>query len=237
VLGVPVLGLSLVILFSLFFRSINHADEALKANLDLPYSAIGDGEEQEEEAPQILVFYGQIYEATGVCFALDESGSMRNNRRWELQSREVIRAINEMADDAEFGIVYFGSRVNAFSEKPVVASPANKSSGIAYVRARQPNGDTCLGEGVIKALQIMSLSESPYRSVIVTSDGKPDNCATGNAATPSEIEGIIQKTKAANPGGRIKVHTIWVGSGGGEGVQFMERLAQAHNGTFRKVSN
>ncbi len=236
VLGVSALGFPAFLFFSLLPRPLNRAEEPLKENLDLPFEAVGASEE-EEKAPEILVFYGQIYEASTVVFALDESGSMSSNRRWELQSREVIRAIQEMSDEAEFGIVYYGSRVTAFRHQPVKASAGNKAAGIAFVKSRRPVGDTCLGEGVVKALQICQLSASNHRSVIVTSDGKPDNCATGNAATPAEIQGIFQKTRAANPGGAIRVHTIWVGLGGDDGIEFMRQLAEIHRGTFRKVSN
>jgi Mg-chelatase subunit ChlD len=208
----------------------------LKANLDLPFDAGGeDGEE--EAAPEVVVFFGQVYEGSALVFALDESGSMTQNQRWQIQVREVTRTISELSDRAEFGIVFYGSQVSAMGTRPLPATPANKNRGRIYVASRSPRGDTCLGEGVVKALEIAQLSEAKQRIVIVTSDGHPDNCATGNSATPAEVEEILRKTVAANPGLAIRVHSVWVGTHSEtNAITFMRRLADAHGGTFRQVS-
>lgn len=209
----------------------------LTDNLDLPYDALGSDEEEEEDAPEVIFFYGQPYESSATVFALDESGSMESEGRWDLQSREVTRAISALGNDAEFSVVYYGSRVTAFRESPVPATESGKNAANAFVRSRRPNGDTCTGEGVAKALQIVRKSAGKHKAVIVTSDGRPDVCATGNRANAAEIERIIQMTVSANPGLLVKVHTIWVGrSGEMEAIRFMRRLAEAHGGTFRLVT-
>lgn len=208
----------------------------LRTNLDLPYNAGGTTEE-EEVAPEVIFFFGQMYEMDAVCFSLDKSGSMTSNNRWTLQTREVTRTLLQMAERAEFGIVYYGSRVEPFRNKPVEASPASKSAGVAFVRGQSAQGDTCLFEGTIEALKIVRRSKSKRRAVIVTSDGRPDVCSTGDRATASEVERLLAQTLAANPGRQVKVHTIWVGSGTDrEAVSFMRRLAQVHGGNFRQVS-
>lgn len=207
--------------------------EQLKSNLDLPYDAGGSGDE-DGEAPAILAFYGQSYEANAVVFALDQSGSMSNEGRWELQSREVARSIRELASNSDFGVLYYGSRVTAFREKPLKAGASQKAASLGFVTARQPSGDTCIGEGVIKALEIVRQSSSRYRAVIVTSDGRPDVCATGDRATPAQVAQLLQRTRAANPDGSVKVHTIFVGQASEkEAISFMRRLAEMHGGTFR----
>jgi Mg-chelatase subunit ChlD len=216
-------------------RSQVGSQEGLKSNLDLPYDAGGTGDE-EVEAPAILAFYGKAYEANAVVFALDESGSMSNQGRWELQLSEVTRSIHELTSDSDFGVVYYGSRVTAFRrESPVKAGTSAKVAGVGFVTSHQPTGDTCIAEGVIKALQIVRQSASRYRAVIVTSDGRPDLCATGKRATPKEAVQLLQRTRAANPDGFGQgVHTVFVGSSTEkEAIGFMRSLAQLHNGTFR----
>ena len=209
----------------------------LKANLDLPFNAGAGSEDEDEDAPEIVLFYGAQYEATAVCFALDESGSMTDQGRWQLQTREVTRAINELSGEAEFSVVYYGSRVTAFRNQPVKASSGNKSAGVNFITSRNPSGDTCIAEGTVKALQIVRKSTTAHRAVIVTSDGRPDVCATGNRANPSQQQQLLQKTIAANPGLEVRVHTIFVGrSNEPEAVSFMRRLANSHRGTFRSVS-
>ena len=208
----------------------------LKANLDLPYNAGALSDDEDEDAPEILIFYGAQYEASAVAFALDESGSMRDQGRWQLQTREVTRAIRELSGRAEFSVVYYGSRVSAFRNRTVKATPGNKLAGIHFVNSRSPNGDTCIAEGTIKALKIVQRSASQHRAVIVTSDGRPDVCATGNRANAQQQQILLQQTLAANPGRAVRVHTIFVGrSNDPEAISFMKRLAGVHGGTFKLV--
>jgi Mg-chelatase subunit ChlD len=206
-----------------------------KENLDLPFDAIGENEE-EEIAPEIVVFYGQIYEADALFFALDESGSMQQQGRWSLQSREILRAILELTSRTEFGLVFYASRVTAFREQPVTATEGMKNAARSFIQSRQPDGDTCLAEGAVKALQIAAKSKSRHRAVIVTSDGKPDICSTGELASGEEFNALIQKTLDANPGRQVKLHTVWVGAViETQAIEVMKRLAAAHGGTFRQV--
>ena len=70
-----------------------------------------------------------------------------------------------------------------------------------------------------------------------TEDDGPDHSSTGNLATGTQIQRLLQKTLAANPGGKVRVHTIYVGSDTNrEAVSFLRRLALAHSGTFRMAS-
>lgn len=212
--------------------------QGLKANLDLPVDAGFGRESEDEDAPEIVSFYGAQYEASAVCFALDESGSMQDQGRWQLQTREVIRTIRQLSDAAEFSVVYYGSRVSAFRQRTVKASGSNKAAGISFIRSRNPSGDTCIGEGTTKALKIVRQSASRHLAVIVTSDGRPDVCATGNRATPAEQQRILAQTLAANPGRAVQIHTIFVGrSNEADAIEFMRRLARVHSGTFRLVNH
>ena len=241
-LGLLLSGLLLLGLYSLSGPDASRGADLLgsgplKENLDLPYNAVGEGGDDDEDAPEIVLFYGQSYEASAVVFALDESGSMRDQGRWQLQTREVVRSIMELGKNAEFGVVYYGSRVSAFRERLLPATTDAKGAGITWVRARNPAGDTCIAEGVVKALQIVRKSGNKYKAVIVTSDGRPDVCATGDLATPREIPILYQKTLDANPGRSVRVHTIFVGRGTDrQAMDFLRRLAQIHGGTFRAVS-
>lgn len=208
-----------------------------RENLDLPFS-VGISAEDEEAAPEFLIFFGQLYEADAVIFTLDKSGSMSSQNRWLIQSQEVIRSINELSERAQFGIVYYGSRVEPMRKVPIDGTAAGKSAAAAFVKSHRPQGDTCLFEGLTEALRIVQRSKSERRTVIVTSDGKPDVCATGDLATPQQISSLIAQSVAMNPGLKIKVHTIWVGaSNNGQAINFMRRLATAHGGTFRTIGH
>ncbi len=86
-----------VVFLTLFMSGPSGSSEfnpvILKTNLDLPYNAGGASENEDEDAPEIVVFYGSMYEASAVVFCLDESLSMRKAGRWEVQKKEVVRTI------------------------------------------------------------------------------------------------------------------------------------------------
>lgn len=214
-------------------------DLGLKTNLDLPYNAGGDTEE-EEDAPEIITFYGGVYEANAVVFCLDESGSMKKNNRWTLQRREVTRAVSELSPEAEMGLVFYSREISAFRDTLVKAMANNKAAAIAFMNRRQPDGGTCIAQGVIKSLRMLQSSQSKYRSVIVAGDGKPsENClgSVGSRGDPRFYRRLLQQTARANPGMQIRVHTIFVGTASdSDAINFMKSLAQLHNGTFRAVT-
>jgi Mg-chelatase subunit ChlD len=214
-------------------------DRSVKDNLDLPCNAGGSrAAEEEEEVPDIIFFYGHVYEASAVVFTLDESGSMGEQGRWEIQKRQVTRAISELDHHVEYGVVYYGGAVTRFRDSPVPATATNKQAGMSFVVSREPQGLTCMGKGVVDALRIVRRSGNKHKAVIVTSDGGL-NCETGRFAstTAAQMQRVLRETLAANPGRKVKVHTIFVGvQTNRQAIEFMRALAEAHGGTFRMVS-
>ena len=210
-----------------------------KANLDLPYNAGGSSEE-EEDAPEIVSFYGSMYEASAVVFCLDESKSMNKAGRWETQQKEIIRAITELSDQAQVGLVFYGDRSYSFRKNVVSASSATKAAMIQWVVGRQLSLGTCLGGGVVDSLRMLQRAPSKHRAVIVAGDGRPTSCpfVRGSGQDPRVVAQVLMETVAANPGGQIKVHTILVGNNvNNRDEDFMRKLARLHRGTYRLVSN
>ena len=235
-MGRHVFGVLLTLALCFLPGGLSDADVATKANLDLPYNAFGVSEE-EELAPEVVYFFGQSYESDAIVFALDESGSMNDNNRWTMQTREVVRAMMQLSDAAEFGLVYYASGVKTFRGQPVTATSNNTGSAVAFIMSRRPTGDTCLFEGLERALRIVKRSSAKRRAVVVTSDGMPDYCPTGDRLTQSQLDTAMQRSLALNSGLKIKVHTVWVGAGSDRAaIDFMKRLARAHGGTFKLVN-
>ena len=148
-----------VVFLTLFMSGPSGSSEfnpvILKTNLDLPYNAGGASENEDEDAPEIVVFYGSMYEASAVVFCLDESLSMRKAGRWEVQKKEVVRTIMELSSQAEFGLVYYGKGSYSFRNNMMVANQGSKQAAIAFVNSRQMTLGTCLGPGVVKSLRLL----------------------------------------------------------------------------------
>ena len=209
-----------------------------KANLDLPFNAGGTTEE-DEDAPEIVSFYGSMYEASAVVFCLDESKSMSKAGRWATQQKEIIRAITELSDQAQVGLVFYGDRSYSFRKSLVTASKTTKASMIRWVIGRQLSLGTCLGGGVVDSLRLLQRAESQHRAVIVAGDGRPTSCpfVRGSGQDPRVMEQVLMETLSANPGMQIRVHTILVGNNvTPRDIDFMRKLARLHRGTYRRVA-
>lgn len=224
-----------VLVLALLGTAILHAQSTgspRKENLDLPFDA-AVGDEHEEAAPEVLVFYGEAYETEAVFFCLDQSLSMGQGE-WQILQRELIRVISELSSSMEFGIVFFHEEATVFpaSKKPAVANAGSKASAIAMVQStKASNRSTCFLPGLREALNMANQSSAKRRTVIFMSDGKV-TCVGED--TVKYTEKTLQQTKAMNTK-RTVINTLGVGR---EVIEFfMESLATRNGGTFRRVRN
>jgi hypothetical protein len=200
----------------------------LKENLDLPFDAAGEVEE--EEAPEIVVFYGGVYEADGFFYCLDASLSMADGE-WKRLQAELLRNLRDFSSSVEFGFVFFDQDVKSYPEdrRPMKATPAAKAGASAMVGAVQPGNWTCLREGLVAAIEMGQRSTASRRAIIVMSDGKP-TCPGTDFVTYRES--IFTAARASNQK-RIPIHTIGIGSD--IDGHFLQRLAAEHGGSYRRV--
>ena len=212
----------------------------LKTNLDLPFDAGGEDSRQ-EDAPELIVFYGEAYEASNIVFCLDESLTMRNGGRFDIEKREVRRAISELNPDAMFGVLFYGGQVTGFSRQLVKATTSNKQAAMGFINSRVENLGTCLGNSVTQALQMLHRSEARFQAVILVSDGTPTRCPfarlNGCAEKQAVCNEVLGQITAANSR-RMPVHCILVGNAGrcdGLPTQFMRAVSGLSGGSFRHV--
>lgn len=212
----------------------------LKTNLDLPFDAAGE-ESQREDAPELIVFYGEAYEASNVVFCLDESLTMRRGGRFDIERREVRRAISELNPDAMFGVLFYGGQVTGFRRQLLKATTANKQAATAFINSRITNLGTCLGNSVAQALRMLHQSDARYQAVILVSDGTPTRCPFARLNGCGEKQVVCNEVLAQISGANIRrmpVHCILVGNAdrcGGLPTQFMRAVSGLSGGSFRHV--
>ena len=145
-------------------------DGELRRPLDLPSGGAG-GDEDEEDAPETITFYGSDYEGDCFVWALDRSGSMGWNGRWGVLQTELSAAILSLSSMADFGVLFWSSNVITWQEQAVKATTSNKAAANSWAMALTPDGWTCIAPGVVKALDINRTSHKHKKVVIVLSDG------------------------------------------------------------------
>lgn len=196
--------------------------------LDMPSGGRG-ADDDEEDAPETIIFYGNDYEGDAFFWCLDKSGSMEWGGAMEDLQQEVTEAVNSLSPQAEFSIVAFSSNTVTWSTTPKAATTAQKAAAIAWVNSLVPDGWTCLAPAAITMLQICNQSSKPARQMLILSDGVPtcDGVDTTNQ-TLSEIT-------AAN-WQQVPIHTIYINDDS-EGISFMQLLAAQNFGSFYIFNN
>jgi len=204
-----------------------------KENLDLPYDAIGLNEE-EEDAPEVVSFYGQTLEGDGFFYIIDRSGTMQDSGELNIAKREVIKNVGEFSERVQFGIFFFDKGLLKFptSGTPAEANPGMKSSAISYVQSTAGGGGTC-GQAALSAALNMANQSSAKRKVIVyLSDG-------GGTCPGSDEEPYLRQTIAATSAQnwqRIQINTIGVLNLGQINEKFMKDLAASNGGTYTRIT-
>jgi len=203
-----------------------------KANLDLPFDAGGTNEE-EEEAPDIVIFYGQQYEGDGIFFSCDRSGSMREGGKFKRLQNEVIKNISSFSEKVQFGVVFFAGDLTKFpnSGKPAVATPAMKAAAISMVNSAAFGRGTCTKIALQACMSYAQLSSAKRKIIIHLSDGL-HRC---NGADPNTYGNeTLSEVRQKNTSG-IRVNSICIGPPGAVDENWMRRLASENNGTYARI--
>lgn len=205
---------------------------ATKYNLDLPFDALGESED-EEEAPEIIIFYGQQFEADGFFFCCDKSGSMRDANKFKRLQREVTRNISQFSERVQYSVVFFDKDMVKFPQSgiPADATPVMKAAGIAMVMGAQPGTGTCCKPALTESLNYARKSTVRRKTIIYLSDGR--NTCPGNDEAQYKASALSEITSKNTE--RVRINTICIGPQGSVDEDFMKRLASVNNGTYSRI--
>lgn len=202
-----------------------------KENLDLPFDARGETEE-EEDAPEIVVFYGEQFEGDGMFYAIDRSGSMQDSGELAIAKREIVKNVTEFSSRVQFGIVFFDANVIKFpsSGQPAEANPAMKASGTSFVQSTPGGGGSCCQQGIVAALQMANRASSKRKVLVYLGDG-------GGTCQGANESNYLKQTLAAVTASnyqRVQINCIGILSPKQIGEDFMKQLAASNGGTYTR---
>ena len=190
--------------------------------LDLPNGGKGY-EEEEEEVPETITFYGQSYEGDGFFFCLDKSGSMTIGDSISEMKSEVTDAISGLTEQSEFALVAFSTGWISWKPRPHVGTTANRTLSTAWVQSLEAGGQTYLATACIETIRLCNMSDKEHKQIIVLSDGEPNN--PGPAGTLSSVTSANWRC--------TPIHTVYLGSQMAA-RQFMQQLAAMNHGEFSR---
>jgi hypothetical protein len=206
----------------------------IKENLDLPFDALGQAED-EEDAPEIVTFYGQQLEGDGFFYVIDRSSTMQNAGELDRAKKEVVKNISEFSDRVQFGVVFFDADVRKFpsSGQPADANPGMKQSGTNFVQSTPGGSGTCCQKAISAILQMANQATSKRKVIVYLSDGG-GTCNGGDE--PSYLRQTVTLATSQNYQ-RIPINTIGVIELGQVQEAFMKQLASSNGGTYTRINN
>ena len=220
-----------ILAFGLLFggaTTICGLDDGERRPLDLPSGGTGDGEE-DEDAPEVISFYGAEFEADAFFWVIDRSGSMLGEPMAVLQF-ELTEGLRQLTNRAEFGMVSFATEYTIFEPRPMRATTSNKARGAIWVNALMADGWTCMPDPAAEIFNIANQSRKRNRVVILVGDGVP-RCMTFENIESDEV---LEAIAAANHK-RTKVNTIFIAGDPAsqtEGINLYTEIAHRNRGTI-----
>src|SRR5262245_5991377 len=177
----PAKVLAAVFTFGLLAFGADGLYAQLKENLDLPFDALGQ-EEDEEEAPEVVNFYNTNLEGDGFFYAIDKSSSMSQGELPRAK-QEVTKNIREFSDRVFFGVLFFDPNLAKFPSngQPAKGSPGMKAAGISFVQSTPGGSGSCCKEGLLAAIQMANMCKAKRKVIVYLGDGG-GHCMGGDEA-------------------------------------------------------
>jgi hypothetical protein len=163
-----------------------------------------------EENPTRAVFYGIPLASDRLTFVLDISGSMSalvadgKQMRIDVLRSEVVKALEGMAPETRFNLIFFSSNTDAWSERLVKLDARTLAEAKGFVGRQGAGGGTALYDAVLEALE-----DEEIDTLVILSDGEPTE---GKLVDPLEI---VEDLRARNRLRGVVFHTVAVGGGSG----------------------
>ena len=209
-----------------------------KENLDLPVDAVGENVTEEEDAPEVVIFYGQQLEGDGFFYTVDRSGSMQDRGELARAKQEIARNIQEFSDRTEFGVVFFDSGVLRYPStgRPIEATAGMKSAALSWIAAVGGGSGSCCQQGLLASLQFANFSSSQRKVVCYVGDGGGTGPCGGTGGESGYLNQTLQRVAQQNYQ-RVTINTIGVMmSGRGMQETFLRNIARGNGGTYKRIN-
>lgn len=191
-------------------------------------------------------FFGVPVTGTSIAFLIDTSGSMKEapaydqpitgprsrrkaKSRLDAAKEQLTLAAQAMAEESQYFIMTFSDGAHRWTRTPIRPHRRNTRSLTELLSRLHAKGGTNLYDGLVMALEMdgRGFGQDTLPKIdelFVLSDGKPTQGAV------QDIESILSIVKDANKYAKVRINTVFTGSGGGK--ELLQRLAEENDGVF-----
>jgi HEAT repeat protein len=180
-------------------------------------------------------FYGLEVVSDRVTFVLDHSGSMNaaagsdgrsrsdasdGPTRLDVAKQELEKALNGLADEVLFNIVFFETRVSPWRDDMIETSAKTREAAIAFTRGQRAAGGTNIYDALLAAYD-----DPRVDTIYLLSDGSP---TAGSVVEPGEIRERINRLNRTR---KIQINCISIGTPS----PFLRGLANDTGGSYTEA--
>jgi len=216
-----------------------------KENLDLPYNVPGGEEEEEEDAPEIIVFCGLPVEADVFIFLVSATTGMYEPGSLERAKEEVQRNVREFREDVEFGIVAYhrtkGVQLYPRNGVPTRAGPAGSESRRNVLgffgQFTDDNMYICIYDAFDAAFKMAAAGTSKRKRIIYLADGNDHRSCGKFEENESTILQRMTATVTARNIDKIPIDCIQAGIDSNSSILslFLMDLASKNRGNYGRL--
>jgi Mg-chelatase subunit ChlD len=204
----------------------------VKENLDLPFDALGE-QEDEEDSPEVVNFYSLSLEGDAFFYVVDHSGSMLESGELQRAKQEVTKNVNEFSERVRFGIIFFAGSVTRYPRngQPAQADPPTKQGAYSFIQSITRGRGSCPLVGLQAGLLMANQVTSTRKVIVYVGDG-------GGTCQGADEAQYLQKTLSTITSmnfQKIKINTIGVVDVSALGEQFLRKLASQNGGTYTRI--
>ncbi|MGK0265646.1 MAG: hypothetical protein ACI8UD_004311, partial [Planctomycetota bacterium] len=191
-------------------------------------------------------FFGVPVTGTSIAFLIDTSGSMdsapagkgpttglRRTRvartRLEAAKEQLVLAAQVMAPASQYYLLTFADKAKTWTRQPIRPDRGSTRSLTGLLSRLNARGGTNLYAGLIAALETEGRTYGDKAlpkidELFLLSDGDP------TSGDVRDTESICEMVKLANRYAKIRINTVFTGSG--KGAALLRRLADENGGVF-----
>ncbi|MCI0650579.1 MAG: hypothetical protein L0Z55_01705 [Planctomycetes bacterium] len=206
------------------------SESSAKQPLDLPAGGQGTSED-DEDAPETIVFYGQEIEGDAFFWCLPAYSFCGDTTVFEAIKAEVTDSVNSLSVRSKMDLVAYNSETYVWRPRAQNASQSNKASAISWMDTLTTTESQCLLPAGLTTIDISNACNREGKNMIFLGGNSPHCGASTGAAYEEQC---LEELTAANSE-RTPLHTVFVAAVYTSGQSFWESLAAMNGGTYSVV--
>ena len=192
--------------------------------LDLP-AAGQAGQQDDEDAPESITFYGSEIEGDGFFFCFPAYAFCGITDEFYAITDEVADSINALSSRSWFDLVAYNSQPYVWSQRARRATNGNKAAANAWMSTLSPTESCIITDAGLTTIRICNQTRRAQRKQMIFLGGNK----------PSDSTSALDSLTSANTK-RVPIHTVFVAAVYSNDQGFWAQLASLNGGTTQTIN-